>query len=144
MKLENKVLVVSEDPYFIDEANAVLRCVGARTIGCLGPAHTDCDLYVEGFCPLAGSADFVIVDSPTSGRFTYHSVEIPSGEYAEALQRRYPGAFVVLCGAPVGASGPTGETAVAADRNRALFVLTRILRNVDSKRGLATAGSSAR
>lgn len=35
-----RALVVSEDPYFIEEAAAVLAHVGGRVIGCLGPAHT--------------------------------------------------------------------------------------------------------
>jgi hypothetical protein len=122
------IIVVSEDPYFIEEANAVLSRVGARVIGCLGPAHTDCDLYDKRLCALAGHAAIAIVDSPRSGTFRYHTVEYASGEYAEALQRRHPEAHVILWGAPVGGAGPTGEIATTETRRQALSVLTRLLR----------------
>jgi hypothetical protein len=123
-----RILVVSEDPFFIEEANAVLSCAGARVVGCLGPAHTDCDLCVKGSCAFASSVAVVLVDSPRSGTFRYHTVGIPAGEYAEALQRHHPETHVMLCGAPVGSAGPTGEIARATDRHQALYVLTRLLR----------------
>jgi hypothetical protein len=125
---ENRVLVVSEDPFFIEEARAVLSCCGARVIGCLGPAHSDCDLYVKGSCALAASAAVAVVDAPRSGAFRYHHVDIGAAEYGEALQHRHPETHIILCGGREGSVGPTGEIAVTKERHEALYVLTRMLR----------------
>ena len=124
-----RVLVVSEDPFFIHEARAVLGCVGGEVLGCTGPARADCYLYQEGSCPLASLSDVVLVDSPSSGEFSYHSTGIAAGDYAEALQASSDGVHVLLAGPPPGSSGGTGRVPIAPDRRSALFVLTRLLRD---------------
>ena len=141
-----RVLVVSEDPYFLDEASIVLGYDGVRVVGCLGPAHTACELYVNGSCPLTMHSDVVLVDSPKSGEFRYRLEAVPAGKYAEDLQRRHVGAHVLLCGAPIGRSGPTGEVSVLEDRREALFIITRFLRTVRAQQledsGATTGGGS--
>ncbi|HYI46451.1 MAG TPA: hypothetical protein VE174_13420 [Actinomycetota bacterium] len=126
---DTRVLLVTEDPFFIEEARGVLELAGARVVSCLGPAHTACNLYARGSCPLAQRSDIALVDSSAEGEFRYHSTAIPSGEYAEGLQRNHPGAHVLLCGAAIGSAGPTGEVATTEDRQQALLVLTRLLRS---------------
>jgi hypothetical protein len=135
-----RILLVTEDPYFIQETTAVLEWSGAKVISCLGPAHTDCYLYDKGSCPLARSVDIALVDSPQDGEFRYHATEIAAGAYAESLQRGHPQTHVVLCGAPEGFSGPTGEVGLVADHRQALFVLTRLLRSRRQEKQLESQG----
>lgn len=130
----SRILVVSEDPFFVEEARAVLEWTGASVVSCLGPAHARCDLYFKGSCPLARRARIALVDAPTSGRFRYHGNDIQAGRYAEDLQRAHSRTHVFLCGAPLGASGPTGEVAVTPTRSDTLDVLTRLLRAIPQQR----------
>jgi len=128
-ELDSRVLLVTEDPFFIEEARVVLEGAGARVISCLGPAHTACNLYARGSCPLAQRSSMALVDSPAGGDFRYHATAISSGEYAEDLQRSHPDTHVLICGAAIGSAGPTGEVTTTEDRQQALFVLTRLLRS---------------
>ena len=118
------VLIVSEDPFFIEEARRSLRPDGHRVVGCLGPSHSSCPLLERGTCPLAEHADFVLVDSPESGEFRYHAFDITAGKYAETLQDHHAATRVLLSGAPVGHSGPTGEVICTEDRTQALSLIT--------------------
>lgn len=132
---KHDVLVVSESPEFVAEAHKALRPSGARVIACLGPAQAPCYLDDEGSCPLAGHCAVVFVDSPPSGVFTCHSLQVQAGAYAERLQRAHPKTLVLLAGAPVGTSGPTGEVAQVADRDSGLDIVRSLL----SERGLVRA-----
>lgn len=122
-----RVLVVSEEPEFITEVFQELALLGIVVVGCCGPVHAVCTLYRKGSCALAFGVDIALVDSPSSGQFSYHGERIASGSYAEYLQREHPEAVVILCGAPVGLSGPTGEVAVAETRTDALRLLERTI-----------------
>lgn len=137
-----RILLVTEDPYFIQEANAVLSWSGAKVTSCLGPAHTECELDRRGRCPLAARADMTLVDSPAGGRFRYHTADVGAGEYAERLQRAHPRDHVVLCGAPEGCAGPTGEVATVTTHREALYVLTRLLRSQRKESKLAQQGGA--
>ena len=126
-KLVNDVLVVSEDPGFIVRTQESLRPDGVEVRGCLGPANNPCSLRLEGVCPLAEGADVVIVDSPRSGSFLYEWASMPAGDYAERLARTYPGAPVILCGAPEGSSGAVGEVTHVANRAAAIDFLFALI-----------------
>lgn len=116
------VLVVSEDPSFIVEIQNECRAAGARTVGCLGPAHSPCYLDVTETCPLATESLLAIVDAPDSGSFRYHTRETTAGAYAEAIALRHPRTLVVLCGAGEG-DGPTGEVTCIDERADVLDLL---------------------
>lgn len=120
---ESGVLIVSEDPDFIEETRAVLQSKTAPVISCLGPAQSECELDVGGWCPLASHVGMVIVDAPQNGVFRWHQWELPAGSYASRLARIHPSAFVLLVGAEVGRSGPAGGVAHAADRSEALSII---------------------
>lgn len=117
------VLVVSEDPELIHEAHKTFPEPGFHVVGCLGPAQGPCNLETREVCPLAAHSDVAIVDSPASGRFACHWRVVPSGEYAERLAVAHPDCFVILCGAPEGRSGPTGEVAQALSAHAAMWML---------------------
>lgn len=124
---KHDVLIVSESPEFLAEAHKALRPQGGRVIACLGPAQAPCFLDDRGSCPLAGHCAVVLVDSPPSGVFHHHWLEIPVGIYSERLQRAHPETLVLLVGAPVGSSGPTGEVAGVLDRASALDIVRSLL-----------------
>jgi len=115
-QLINNVLVVSEDPGFIVRMQELLRRNGVGVRGCLGPANIPCPLQLEGVCPLAEGTDVVVVDSPRSGTFLYEWSSTPAGDYAERFARAYPELPVILCGAPEGSSGATGEVTHVENR----------------------------
>lgn len=48
---------------------------------------------------------------------------MPAGTYAEKLASAHPDAFIVLCGAPIGTAGPTGDVAHVADREAAVTLV---------------------
>lgn len=114
------VLVVSEDPFFVDAVHGDLSALGGRVVGCMGPAQSVCELYEHGYCPLADHADVVIVDTPATGTFSRGSISIPAGTYAGKLSERHPGSLVLLSGAREGFVGATGEAVPVADRDAAL------------------------
>jgi hypothetical protein len=123
-RFPDEVLLVSEDPRFIVDMQTVMAERGLNVIGCLGPAHTHCDLIDDhADCPLADNAFMAIVDSPPTGVFNFHWKSEPAGTYAEKLASRHPDCFVVLCGAPVGLSGTSGEVAHVSDRPGAIQLL---------------------
>lgn len=106
------LLLVSERPEFIVDAQRTLKPLGVRVVGCLGPCHGPCYLDEYDSCPLAEHAQVAIVDTPESGSFTYHWKELQAGTYAEELARLHPSCFVVLRdGSRVGTAGPSGEVA---------------------------------
>lgn len=121
------VLVVSEDPRFIVRMQDLLRVKGVEIRGCLGPANTPCSLQSKAVCPLAEGAGLVIVDSPRSGSFVYEWSSMPAGRYAERLSRAHPGAPVILCGAPEGASGPSSEVTHVENRAAAEELLRALM-----------------
>ncbi len=123
------VLVVSEDPVFIHTASETFRSSGVRVVGCLGPAHSRCILEEHDSCPLADRATIALVDSPATGAFTRYWKVVQSGSYAERLQRSHPDCTVILCGAPEGAAGPTGEVAHATSARSALALLHALVSN---------------
>jgi hypothetical protein len=98
-----------------------------RSIACLGPAAGPCFLDERGSCPLAAGATVLVVDAPVGGSFKCHLYDMPAGEYTERLQRAHPQCYVLLV-AGRGWVGPTGEVAVANDRDDALQLLTSVLR----------------
>lgn len=117
------LLVVSEEPAIIHAAAETLKSSGVRVIGCLGPAHSHCNLEDHDSCPLADHATIALVDSPTTGSFTCHWKRVQSGTYAERLQSMHPGCAVILCGAPQGPAGPSGDVAHATSVGSALALL---------------------
>jgi hypothetical protein len=114
------ILVVSEDPFFLDAVHGDLTALGGRVTGCMGPAQSVCELLEHGYCPLADHADVVIVDTPATGAFARGRVSIPAGTYAQRLAERHPCSLVLLSGAREGAVGATGEAVPVADRDAAL------------------------
>jgi hypothetical protein len=116
------VLVVSEDPAFIFEVEDLAISLGMTAAGCLGPGHSVCPLD-QGFCPMASHSTVVLVDSPPSGCFGRRWDLVPAGTYAERLAKANLETFVILCGAPIGRAGPTGEVAHVRDRAAALEML---------------------
>ena len=123
-----RVLVVSEDPLYIESVRSVAAPKGACVVACLGPAASPCILDEKAICSLAETSSIVFVDSPPSGAFRGHRGEIPAGDYAERLQRSHPHTHVVLVDAVAGSVGPTGEVAVVGDRAESLHLLRWILR----------------
>lgn len=106
------VLVVSEDPSFIQRVRETVSEMGVRVIACLGPAASPCFLDDTGMCPLAAGVSVVLVDAPPGGAFRYHWHEIGAADYAERLQRAHPGTFVIVSSSGDTFPGPTGEIAV--------------------------------
>lgn len=96
MTRRQRVLVVTEDPEFIEQARTTLGPDGLETCACLGPAQADCLLDTKGSCSLADSARAVIVHAPDSGVFRRHEREISATDYTERLARSHPRTFVVL------------------------------------------------
>lgn len=117
------VLVVSEDPNFIERASVVLETLGARVIGCLGPANAACELFRQGSCALVAHSAAVLVDAPEGGRFRSSQVGVQAGSYAEELKRRHPATQVFLCGID-DTAGPTGEVMCVPDREDGLYLLS--------------------
>jgi hypothetical protein len=127
------VLLVTEDPFFIEEARSALGSDGIRMVACLGPAHSSCPLLEHGSCSIAEHVGVVLVDSPSTGAFSHHAFSIAAGEYAETLQSHHPSSRVLLSGAPVGHSGPTGEVICTEDRTQSLSLI-RGLSKLEEKR----------
>lgn len=123
-----RVLVVSEDPFYIESVRSVAAPGGGRVIACLGPAASPCILDEKAICSLAETSNVVLVDSPPSGSFCSPLREISAGDYAERLQRAHPHTCVVLVDAAAASVGPTGEVAVVGDRTESLHLLKLILR----------------
>jgi hypothetical protein len=110
------VLVVSEDPGFIIEVQERFQPLGVKVVGCLGPAASPCQLEYRRNCSLADHSSMVIVDAPRSGVFGRRWNVLPAGAYAERLAAAHPDTFVVLCGAPDGTSGPSGDVTHVSSR----------------------------
>jgi hypothetical protein len=115
-----RVLIVSEDADWMHRATRELKEEGIETSGCLGPAHSHCFLEDHRPCPLAAHVEVAIVDSPPEGSFTCHLKDVGAGDYAESLQRAHPDCRVILCGAPEGAAGATGEILLAPTKRSAI------------------------
>ena len=120
------VLVVSEDVELIASFQQTFRPKGVRVLACLGPSQP-CLLDSKGHCSLAGHSSVVLVDSPPSGVFGQRWNAVPAGAYAGRLAGAHPGSFVVLCGAPLGAAGPTGEVAHVVDRAAAVTLINWLM-----------------
>ncbi|MGI8708921.1 MAG: hypothetical protein ACR2LG_12095 [Actinomycetota bacterium] len=144
--LSPRVLVVSEDPCFIERARAIVGTEGGRLIACLGPTASPCILDEKLVCPLAARTAVALVDAPAGGVFRHHWREIPAGDYAVRLQRAHPQTFVILSVLAVGQAGPTGEVAVGEGRDEALQQLVWLLRALAiarSRKGLLTRRGGA-
>lgn len=124
-----RVLVVSEDPFYIGSVRSVAAPEGGRVIACLGPAASPCILDEKALCPLAETSIVALVDSPPGGTFRGYLKESSAGGYAERLQRSHPHTYVVLVDVAAGSVGPTGEVAVVRDRAESLHLLKWILRS---------------
>jgi hypothetical protein len=120
------VLVVSEDPHFIERVRDLTLAERGRAVACLGPAASPCFLDESEYCPLASKSRTIIVDAPAGGSFRGCSGEIPAGSYAERVQRAHSDAYVLLIATPT-FLGPTGEGIVVGDRDEALELLGLIL-----------------
>ncbi|HEU4480595.1 MAG TPA: hypothetical protein VFS18_01810 [Actinomycetota bacterium] len=115
------ILMVSESPERVVAAQRAMKAVGIRVVACLGPAQSPC-FFDEGHrCPFVDHAPVVIVDAPRSGSFRHEWKDIPAGVYAERVAAMHPGGLVLLCGAPEGAGGPTGD--VTATPEDALSII---------------------
>lgn len=119
-----RILVVTEDPFFIEEVRDRFRPTGSKVMACLGPSQSPCLMEVSGTCTLAEHSSIVVVDSPRSGVFAGRWGMIPAGTYAEKLSQRHPDSFVILAGAPVGLAGATGEVASVRHRAAALDLIS--------------------
>lgn len=106
------VLVVSENPDFIERVRETVSELGVRVIACLGPAASPCFLDDTGTCPLAAGVSVVLVDAPPDGAFRYYWHAVGAADYAERLQRAHPGTFVIVSSRGDTSPGPTGEIAV--------------------------------
>lgn len=121
---QRTVLVVSEDAALIHSAGEALRSKDVRVIGCLGPAHSRCELEDRGSCPLAAKASLVLIEPPPRGIFRHHWKVVPAGTYAEALQKAHPSSTVILCGTAEGEAGPSGDVTHSSSA-RSLLALVR-------------------
>ena len=125
----DRILVVSEDAFFIEDARDKVGAEGGQVIACLGPAASPCELDREPMCPLAAGCGFVLVDAPPSGAFRYHDRDLQAGTYAERLQRAHPDSYVILIAPNLAEVGRTGEVAPVTRRTDALNIITWILRS---------------
>lgn len=121
------ILVVTEDPRFMERVRYRYREDGFKVVACLGPSQSSCLMDTNGTCGLVEHSSVVLVDSPRSGVFGGRWGTIPAGTYAEKLASRHPDAFVVLSAA-LGTAGPTGEVATVRDRGAALCLIDWLLR----------------
>lgn len=135
-----RVLVVSEDPFFIEAVRTLVVTEGGRVVACLGPAASPCILDQKDVCPLAAGSAIAIVDAPPEGVFRYHWKEISAGHYAERLQAAHPQTYVLLSATDAGVNGPTGEVAVTVGRVETLHLLQWVLRSIAIER--SSNGSS--
>jgi hypothetical protein len=126
------VLVVSEDPGFVHHLQGRFQ-VGTVVRGCLGPADNFCELDRYGSCMLVEHSTIVLVDSPQSGVFGRRWSAVPAGTYAERIASVHPESFVILCGAPVGTAGPSGEVAHVATRAAAEKLIGWILHPIPER-----------
>jgi methyl coenzyme M reductase subunit C len=92
--MTNRVLVVTEDPAFIQEVRSELGGAAA-VVACLGQGH--CAMKQRGTCSLAAGADYVLVDVPAGGAFHDHHKGIAGITYAERLAETHPDSSVALC-----------------------------------------------
>lgn len=115
------VLVVSEDPGYIDSVYDRLTPLGATVVGCLGPASSPCQLDVKKTCSLASHARIVLIDAPPSGDFYGRSASVSAADYASRLAQAHPGSLILVSGVPEG-SGPTGDAICVIDREQATNV----------------------
>lgn len=115
--MSRRVLVVTEDPYFIEEVRARLG-TRATVSACLGPGHARCAMEERGICGLAQAADLALVDVPATGCFHDHYRGIPAISYAERLAETHPRTRVVMC-----TSVASTERSAFLPRSEALDIL---------------------
>lgn len=130
---ERRILVVSEDPFFIEHVRELVEFEGGRVIACLGPAASPCILDRKAVCPLAATSSVVIVDSPPAGAFRYHLTGIAAGDYAARLQRAQADSYVILIAHPGSLIGPTGDVTVVGDRDQGTHLLTWVMHTLANK-----------
>lgn len=93
-----RVLVVSEDPFFVESVRAVAELVGGTVVACMGPAASPCALDEEAICPLVARSSIVMVDPPPSGAFRYHMTHISAHDYAARIRGAHPHTHVLVRG----------------------------------------------
>ena len=96
MNGNGRVLVVTEDPSFVEEVRSKFGGV-RQIVACLGPAQRSCLMDRYGMCSLAEHSEFVLVDSPATGAFNDHYHGIPAISYAERLAETHPRTEVIMC-----------------------------------------------
>lgn len=114
------ILVVTEDPVFLDDVWQGLTKAGHTVRGCLGPAHAPCELEEHGFCRLACDADVVLVDALDHGAFYTRGRVVGAAGYAARLALAYPRARVFLVAPPLVACATRGDVTAFSDRAEAL------------------------
>ena len=97
MKMRKRVLVVTEDPDFLEAVRERLNPLDV--VACMGPAQRSCLMDRDGVCSLAQRSELALVDSPVTGEFFDHYHGIPAISYAERLAEAHPDTEVVLCDA---------------------------------------------
>ena len=126
MTQRKEVLIVSEDPEFLERARSEFLDAGIWTIACLGPAGSPCLLDLKGFCSIARHALAALVDAPPTGVFQRRGDRIGAGSYAERLASLHPELFVVLAGASTADAGPSPNVAHARDKEVAVSLITTL------------------
>ena len=127
MPRPSRVLVVTEDPNFVEQARETLIGDGANVVACLGPVQSECLLDSDGGCSLAARARVVIVDPPPGGFFRRYEQHVAADVYAERLVRFHPGLFVLLAGDGEVGIG-RGGVAHARDRSGAVAIAHDLVR----------------
>lgn len=140
MTQRTEVLIVSEDPAFLERARSEFLEVGIWTVACLGPAGSPCLLDTNGFCSIARHALAALVDSPRTGVFEMGDDRIGAGTYAERLAEIHPDLFVVLVGDSADA-GPSPDVAHARDRDIAISLITSLWGDRSERSKMAGAGA---
>ena len=140
MTRRTEVLIVSEDPAFLERARSEFLEVGIWTIACLGPAGSPCLLDTKGFCSIARHALAALVDAPSTGVFASRGERIGAGTYAGRLADVHSDLFVVLAGDSPDA-GPSPEVAHVRDRDMAISLIASMWVTRSDRLQMAEAGT---
>ena len=92
----SRLLLVTEDPFLMEEVHATIGQRGVDMVTCMGPTASPCMLEAGPTCPLAARATVALVDQPPGGAFRYHWNVVSARDYAERLQLAHPSTAVVL------------------------------------------------
>lgn len=117
-----RVVIVSEDPAFIEEVRGELEDASTKIVACLGPTASPCHLDDKQACPLVGRSQIVLIDAPAGGYFRRHWKQVAAWDYADRLQKAHPLSLVVLA-TNGGDFRGGGEEVVVRQRETALLFL---------------------